>query len=59
MASSSVCPYSQLCFEGQFRSHRMEDEATRNEKVSAFSASTCLLHYVNVSVLIKFSQKTG
>ena len=59
MASSSVCPYSQLCFEGQFRSHRMEDETTRNEKVPAFSASTCLSHYVNVSVLIKFSQKTG
>ena len=57
--SSSVCPYSLLCFEGQFRSHRMEDEATRNEKVAAFSAAaTCLSHYVNVSVLIKFSQKT-
>ena len=36
-----------------------EWKTTRNEKVAAFSAAaTCLSHYVNVSVLIKFSQKT-
>ena len=56
MASSSVCPYYQLCFEGQFRSHRMEDETTRKNKVAAFSAAaTCLSHNVNVSVLMKFA----
>ena len=53
MASSSVCFYYQLCFEGQLRSHRMDEETTREKKVGAFSAAaTCLSHYVNVSVLI-------
>ena len=56
LASSPVCPYYQLFFEGQFRSHKMEDETTRKKKVGAFSAAaTYLSHYVNVSVLIKFS----
>ena len=54
MASSSVCPHYLLCVEGQFRSHRIEDETTWEKKVAAFSA-TCLSHYVNFSVLIKFS----
>ena len=55
-ASSSVCSYYHFCFEGEFSSHRMEDETTRKKKVGAFSAAaTCLSHYVNVSVLIKVS----
>ena len=50
-----VCPYYQLCFEGQFRSHRMEDGTVRLKKVAAFSAAaTCFSYYANVSVLIKF-----
>ena len=55
-ASSSVCPYCQLCFEVQLSSHRMEDEKTRKKMVAAFSAAaTCLSHYVNIFIPIKFS----
>ena len=57
-ASSSVCSYYQLCFEGQFCSYRIEDETSRKKKVAAFSAAaTCLSHYANVSVLIKFHER--
>ena len=50
-----VCPYYRLCFEGQFRSHRMEDGTVRSRKIAAFAAAaTCFSYYVNVSLLIKF-----
>ena len=39
--------------------HTLANLHKRDKKIAAFSvAATCLSHYVNVSVLVKFSKKT-